>query len=152
MVDTIKSSNSVKVKTDEQQMNTTNAELQEELNLKKTQLKDCEARLNGGFCPSMQKDLRSVDDELEEAETVVEMQEIQISKDAPLTPKYTYEQDDRWRELQKKGVLKIIEGNKKHIKTLKEQKETITKDLPILKARIAELEKKLNIKPKGAKK
>ena len=154
MVDTIKSSSSVKVKTDEQMAKTTNAELVEELKLKKDQLKDAKARLNGGFSPTAQRDVLAVDDELEKLERFIEMREIEVQYEAPMEAncRYRFESNSRWRELRKTFVVEEIDKMKEQKAGLVGQREAIEKDIPILQNRIMELQKKLGQKVTDFKK
>lgn len=136
----------VKVQTNEQKAKTTKDDLKDELAAKRGQLKNDELKLNGGYFEAAQREVVSIDKEIKKAEIIIEMQQIQIAKDAPERPQYMFERDDRWRELNKIGMTEMVEGNQKALERLKKQKETMTKEIPELKARINELEKQLGEK------
>lgn len=140
---------SVKVKTDEQMKKTTNAELVEELGTKKSQLKDAEARLNGGFSPGAQRELLAIDDELEKLGRFIEMRELEVQYEAPMESncKYRYESNARWRELRKSFIQEEVAQMKEQRTNIEKQKESVLKDIPLLQARINELQKQLGQKP-----
>jgi len=119
------------------------SDLQDELNSKKGQLDRDEKRLNGGFLKEMNREVEPIDKEIEKVSIIVEMQEIQSRLKNPLAPRYEYELDQKWIELNNRGLTEMIEHNKKIVERLKAQKEEIEKRIPELKKDIKELEEKL---------
>jgi len=118
-------------------------DLQDELNSKKGQLDRDEKRLNGGFLKEMNREVEPIDKEIEKVSIIVEMQEIQSRLKNPLAPRYEYELDQKWIELNNRGLTEMMEHNKKILERLKAQKEEIEKRIPELKKDIKELEEKL---------
>ena len=119
------------------------SDLQDELNSKKGQLDRDEKRLNGGFLKEMNREVEPIDKEIEKVSIIVEMQEIQSRLKNPLAPRYEYELDQKWIELNNRGLTEMMEHNKKILERLKAQKEEIEKRIPELKKDIKELEEKL---------
>ena len=122
-------------------------ELVEELKLKKEQLADKKARLEGTKSPLLKRDYLSIDKEIERMQKAVSMREIEVQKDAPINPKYMFEQDDRWREMKRSFAVEELEQFRKQVEILKEQKEQILKDVEELTVRVAELEKSVSPQP-----
>ena len=122
-------------------------ELLEELRLKKEQLADKKARLEGTHSPLLKREYLSIDKEIERMQKAVSMREIEVQKDAPINPKYMFEQDDRWRELKRSFAVEELEQFRKQVEILKEQKEQILKDVEELTVRVAELEKSVSPQP-----
>ena len=118
-------------------------DLQDELNSKKGQLDRDEKRLNGGFLKEMNREVEPIDKEIEKVSIIIEMQEIQSRLKNPLAPRYEYELDQKWIELNNRGLTEMMEHNKKILERLKAQKEEIEKRIPELKKDIKELEEKL---------
>jgi len=119
------------------------SDLQDELNSKKGQLDRDEKRLNGGFLKEMNREVEPIDKEIEKVSIIIEMQEIQSRLKNPLAPRYEYELDQKWIELNNRGLTEMMEHNKKILERLKAQKEEIEKRIPELKQQIKELEEKL---------
>jgi len=118
-----------------------------ELNVKKKELKNNKRILNGyddqeGFMPDM-------DTRIESNKKYLEMKDIEFKKDEINggNRRVAYEGDQRWRQLKKEIFLTPeLDKIKRSIKRMEEQKEEIIKNNPELKKRINELEKKLGKK------
>lgn len=122
-------------------------DLRDELKVKQQQLQNNEVRLKGGETQIGEKiwNVPKIDDEIKVREIDVEMTKIMITKFAPLNPRWMFENDSRWRQLQiEKEKMKLTPIEVK-LEMLKEEKETMTKDIPELKKRINEIEKELKI-------
>ena len=133
----------MKVATDEAVPMTTKEDLIEELRLKKDQLKDKRARLDGGFSPILRRDYMPIDKEIERIEKIIRMRTIEIQYDVPLQPKYAHEQNDEWRGLRKGFLTEEMDDMKKGLDNLKTQREKIFEEIKQLELRTQVIKKVL---------
>jgi len=118
----------------------------DELNAKYNELIEKEARINGGYSKLLQRNYLGIDLEMEVTDHGIQIKQIELEQFIPLTPYWRYELDERWVELQKKGLSKDLEQRKANLEKIKQQKEEIFASIPKLKKRINELEKELGDK------
>lgn len=121
------------------------AENEEELKLKKQQLGSKLSRLNGGMCPITKREFLPIDDEIERVRRIGEMKYLEATDDNPITPKYGFETRDSYRENRRWFILEEHKMIQKTLKNLKDQKFDVSEEVPLLKARINELEEKLGL-------
>jgi len=121
-------------------------DLEEELKLKQGQLKEKEVRMNGGISPTMKRPVMAIDKELEHMGRILEMRKIELAKDAPMNPKYMFENDSRWRELKREFVADEVKQLEEQKEKVIEQKKQVLAEIPELKKRIDYLEKALGKK------
>lgn len=120
-------------------------ENKEELKIKKDQLTDKLARLNGGFSPILQKVVSSVDKDIVFLSKEIEMKEIELAKNRPITPYFEFETDQRWLNLRNEFNLENVKNRKILLDNVKKQKESVKQEIPLLLKRINELETILNL-------
>lgn len=120
-------------------------DLREELKVKRTNLKNHIARLEGGFYKIGEKTLEvsPIDQEIKSRERDVRLGTIEIDNFKPLTPYFAFETMSEWQNLRKEKMKEVVDKNKEILNKVLAQKETILKEIPGLKTRINEIEKEL---------
>lgn len=119
-------------------------DLKDELMSVEKQIQTNQARLDGGINPMNGMEQLSIGDEIEQHEMLIEMRTIQHDEDAPTQPHFMWERNERFRELNRKGLMKQIDKQKATLARVKEQKEVIDKEMPILQQRLELLKTKLD--------
>ena len=119
------------------------AELEEELKIKKDQLKDKKARLNGGFSPFIKRDYLPIGKEIENISKVIRMRELETSNDEPIDPKFKFELNEEWRNLRRGFQIEETDKIKAVFEKLKTDRETISSDIEQLETRIDELHQEI---------
>lgn len=127
------------------------ADLIVELDVKRTQLRNNNARINGGKIRVGNAgivDVQPIDLEIKQRKKEVRMREIELQYDQPLNAVYQYEKNDEYREILKDIKTKGkggLEDRKKLLALIEEQKQTVLTETPLIQKRINEIEEKMEL-------
>lgn len=114
-------------------------EAQQELKVKKKELKEKEARLSGGFSETLKRDYMAIDKEIEAWKDLIEMKTIEIDNFELINPTFKFETLARWIELRKMPELEKLENMKQTLIKVEEQKNKLPVEIESLKERINDL-------------
>lgn len=115
-------------------------ELKQELKLKIDHLEDKEARLNGGkVSPLVKREYMAIGKEIARMEKIIQMREIELREDLPITPKYQFETNSDWMELKRSFVSEELDQLKETHSKLVKQEEEIKEEISELTKRIEEI-------------
>lgn len=118
-------------------------DLKAELESKKKNLQGHLTRLSGGVHQGY--NLPPIDEEIDALQNLIQKQELERAFTRPLNPRWEYETNSEWIDCRKKEIEKVIIDNRKVLVRIFGQKEKILKEIPEFKARINEIEKKLEL-------
>lgn len=115
-------------------------ELEEELKLKRIQLEEDEVRMNGGFSPTLKKEVMAIDKELIDLANHIEVKTIEKEEFYPVNADWGFQKNPIWLEFNKKKIQEIIDQMELTQRKILDQKNKIELEIPELRARIKELE------------
>ena len=120
-------------------------ELLVELNTKRSNLEELEARMSGGYSKAMKRNYMKLDKELAKMTRDARLMELEIMNNKPVNPHFEYEKLDEYQTLRRAEGREQIENLKEIIEKVKQQKVDISRQIPEFKARINEIEKSLKM-------